>query len=601
MVKTALLAIGLLETAAAWAGGLVLTPGHLGEYTWVEEPTAAKSLALAEKGKLPFVEVKGIADYRPALVDYGPSAAAVAFEQVPPVHLLHSWKSLGVKVLKTVRYDREGTPARFRREAGLLAFSQGADGVWIPNAKEMPPEWVKALKASQDDRKVFDYVSSLADKARAKVRSDVWIEHRRVGYYFGWMNANREDPDVARLDCIGWARRLEQLLKLPEAKLPFAVADVPAAPAGAFKPFDDLPVLPPQVKLGGANERMALGEGLYFTYGTTGFSLSFVVSNQADLVQWAMPGRRLDFRLYVSDPKKPGAYLPYRFHCDLDPEVIGPQAGGRFGWAFSSDWRFRPGGFGYAHSMPRLWTLPQPREYGTDYPDPHGSFAMSTDKKTGALTATVSFDWLSFFGYWPGETEGRTDVWFVGLDRTPTSNRPLVRRLVWPRAKPALHVQRLQALTSSLVGGRCAAERARTDVWNESAWNKAYPFAKTDRPCYHCGDLESDQMFMTRVVKPLLDEGGEALATLYPPKKDATPKFDELPPERRLKVLEFLPAWLSLSHRVDRLRCDYLLGRAAGKVPPEPPKKKAQEGKSRDELLEADVGGDVIELDDKEF
>ena len=600
-MKTALLAIGLLGTAAAWADALVLTPDEIGEYTWVKEPTAAKALALAEKGKLPFVEAKGLADYRPALVDYGPSAAAVAFDQVPPVHLLHSWKDLGVKVLKTVRYDREGSPARFRREAGLLAFSEGADGVWIPNAKEMPPEWKQALKAAQDDRKAFDYLASLAAKTKEVRRSKVWIEHRRVGFFFGWMDANREDPDVARLDCIGWARRLEQLLKLPEKELPFAVADVPPAPDKAFKPYDGLPVVPEQVKLEASNRSLPLGDGLFFSSSADGFSIFYVVTNQADLARWTMPGRRLDLRLYVNDPKKTGSYLPYRFHLDLDPKAFEPQAGGRIGWAFSSDWRFRPGGFGWAHDMPRLWTLPQPRDYGPDYPDPKASFSLSEDAKKGTLKATVSVSWLSLYGFWPGETNDKYDVWYVGLEGAPTSSQPIVRRLIWPRGRSAVRNSRIQELSAKAVHDRCKAERARAEVWYESMRNAAYPFAKADRPCYFRGDFESDQMFLKRVVQPLLDEDEDTRATLEPPKKDAKPKFDSLPLETRLKVLENLPRWLSLSHRVDVLRRDYLLGRAAGKVPPEPPKKKPKaQPKSRESLLEIDSSVD-IELDDKEF
>ena len=57
---------------------------------------------------------------------------------------------------------------------------------------------------------------------------------------------------------------------------------------------------------------------------------------------------------------------------------------------------------------------------------------------------------------------------------------------------------------------------------------------------------------------------------------------------------------LYLSHQVGLLRRDYLVGRFAGKEPPEPPKKKAAESPLQ-KAPDADFDEDAIQLDDKEF
>ena len=85
--------------------------------------------ALRAAGKRPLVEANDFADEAAALTNWAENASAVAFAHLPRKHLMHTWKSLGVTVLKTVRFHPEGSAARFRREASFIAFQGGADGV----------------------------------------------------------------------------------------------------------------------------------------------------------------------------------------------------------------------------------------------------------------------------------------------------------------------------------------------------------------------------------------------------------------------------------------------------------------------------------------
>ena len=151
----------------------VLTPGHTGSFEYVPDPTPAKVRALAESGKKPLVVTAEIGHERPALTNWAECASAVAFEVLPRQHLIYSWKALGVTVLKTVRYEREGSPDRFRRDAGIGAFLGGADGIWIPNAKEMPAEWKTALRQAAEDRAVCDRLTELRAKIESRPRRDL--------------------------------------------------------------------------------------------------------------------------------------------------------------------------------------------------------------------------------------------------------------------------------------------------------------------------------------------------------------------------------------------------------------------------------------------
>ncbi len=124
---------------AAEDGMLEISPGNLRGYTLVESPTRESVAELRAAGKMPLVVSDEFADEAVAFTNWAENASAVAFAQLPRSHLMHTWKLLGVKTLKTVRFEPEGSADHFRREASFSAFRQGADGIWLPDYADLPP------------------------------------------------------------------------------------------------------------------------------------------------------------------------------------------------------------------------------------------------------------------------------------------------------------------------------------------------------------------------------------------------------------------------------------------------------------------------------
>ena len=148
-------------------------------------PALGGMLVMTPADEKNVIEVNDFIDEQVAFTNYAETAEIVAFERMPRRNLLHSWKGLGVTLLKTVRFEREGTAEYFRRQVGFLAFQEGADGIWIPNAKDLPANWKEALKRGQKDRELLDYLASLRDKAAKSDDGLIRIEANRVTFFCG--------------------------------------------------------------------------------------------------------------------------------------------------------------------------------------------------------------------------------------------------------------------------------------------------------------------------------------------------------------------------------------------------------------------------------
>ena len=578
----------------------VLSPEMPGSFLLVKEPTATKLESLAASGKAPLVETDEPLDDAVAFTNFARSAGAVAFDRLPRLNLLHSWKGLGVKVLKTVRYRAEGTAEHFRREAGFMAFQDGADGLWLPNAAELPAPFRTALDEAREDWRILLYLRELRDKAAASADGIVRTDANRVTYWFGYMPAGWENLDCLRLECVAWAKRLEQVLGLPEATLPVTYPEKPISESLRFEPFADLNVRPHEVTLKGPDGRsIRLGDGVEFRADYAGFSLSYSTTNGPELAKWAVPGGALDFRIYLPG-KNPGEWLPYRFRCDLEKTWTGPRAPaiGRSGWLFGTDERFKP--YSIAYGVPTIRIQPWPRlhSYGPGYPDMRPSLAV-VPNTGGGWRAVVSVNWLSLYGHWPMQGEGNRDVWCVGLDRSPDTGQPAAFRLVWPKGSAAEFRKFAARINTGNLSSIYKTELNRTiEVWMTAFRERYYPFAKTAAPCFNRYDLDSDEMFRARLVQPLVDANDNAWQILWTDKEHKS-KLDMQPEAVKLEIWKMLGRMLYLSHDVGLLRRDYLAARFAGQVPPEPAKKVDHR---RQAPLGPDLDGGVdIQLDDIEF
>ncbi len=590
-------------TAVAAPGPLVLTPGDLRGYEWVREPTTAQVAALRAAGKQPFVVDASFADEAVAFTNWAEHASAVAFAQLPRRHLLHTWKKLGVKLLKTVRFEPEGTADHFRREASFLAFVNGADGLWLPNADEFPDAWRRALDEAREDWRILLYLKALAEQVAKHPDGNVRIEARRIAYWFGWMPASWEKPDVLRLECVAYAKRLEQLLGRPAADLPVRRSAAIEPQTLPFMPYADWPEKPVQMSMRKLGDTVRFDGGLSFRADYNGFSITWSTTNGPPLGKWQQPGGTLDFRLYVSTDE-PGVFLPYRFHCDFDPThycIQRAPATGRNHFLFGTDERFRPFSIAYGVHNPRIWTWPRLRDFGPDYPNPRPSLRVEGNK-VGGWRATLSFSWLSFYGHWPMQKGGRADLWFIGVDHAPGLDRPLAGRVLWPRGHANNFRRFADRMTTGAITDIYKEELGRTQtVWTTADAERYYPFARTANPTFHRYDLESDKMFYGRLVRPLLDANANAWELIWTDKEHKNPKFIQQSDRVKMLIWQNLVRMLFLSHEVGLRRLDYLEGRYAGVEPP-PYESKVDPARANVPTEpDIDYDPDAIQLDDKEF
>ena len=77
-------------------------------------PALGGMLVMTPADEKNVIEVNDFIDEQVAFTNYAETAEIVAFERMPRRNLLHSWKGLGVTLLKTVRFEREGTAEYFR-------------------------------------------------------------------------------------------------------------------------------------------------------------------------------------------------------------------------------------------------------------------------------------------------------------------------------------------------------------------------------------------------------------------------------------------------------------------------------------------------------
>ena len=71
-------------------------------------PALGGMLVMTPADEKNVIEVNDFIDEQVAFTNYAETAEIVAFERMPRRNLLHSWKGLGVTLLKTVRFEREG-------------------------------------------------------------------------------------------------------------------------------------------------------------------------------------------------------------------------------------------------------------------------------------------------------------------------------------------------------------------------------------------------------------------------------------------------------------------------------------------------------------
>ena len=558
----------------------------------------AASATLLELGPAPsgsrtVVECLELTDEKAAFTNFADRAETVAFSRLPRPHLLHSWKALGVTVLQ--RLTCAGSPNRFRREAGFLAFTGGADGIWL--AEPVPPSHSNALAEARADWRLLAEVSALADEARRHPSPGIAVEERRVRFFLADTGFDWEDLDTLRWECHAWKHRLELLLGRPQDKREVLDNRSPPSPeplafAAKPRPFS----LMPDRKT--APQRKASAEpGLSAVYDDRFFKLVYTSATALPTGR-QLPGGHLDFTLQVADGR--GELLPYRFHCDLEPmspEGARAPARGRGSWLYGIDERFRPYSIAYGARNSRVTVFPRLADYGPDYPDPRPTFALKP-LPDGRWQATLAVSWLALYGKWPMQTSG-TDVWQAGVEGSGLKT-PVSIEISWPRGNPSNYTRFAAAISTGELTQVYEEELRRTErTYSASYEERMYPFATPKAETFQRGEAAADRLFLERLVQPLLDRNANTWQAVRTD-KDHRPTFDRLPPAAKQQAWRNLGKLLHLSHDVSRLRAGYLADRFAGRLPPPYERRDLSRATPPDEP-DADFDESDIQLDEKEF
>ena len=558
---------------------------------------AAFFLSPASSGGIRPVELSG--DLRADWQAHALTAQACAVDTLPPDNVRASWRKLGVKMYKRVAWDPEGTAEHFRRKAGFLAVREDADGVWLADEEKFTPEWKQALAEAKVDVAVALYCRSLAEKAMGWREKDnkVWIEGRRALWLFGHLDFDRCNLDTLRLEFICYAKRLEQLLGESPRNLPLVVAKPLSESRPGLVPLAGL--APERRSLSVENRNpVRLSEGLSFASDGNGFTFT-IRSPKGEKDVW--PGGTAAFRLYLPDGK--GGYLPYEYRIDLSPVAPDRAPCDAYGlWWLRERWGR---GSLRLYADPFTWRFVDVPHgtYGTKYPKVTPRFIFRFEKE-GGWKADVSFSWLDLYGYWPTLRNGVVDRWFVSLGALP-GVPACACQLDWPRGREVNFKAFTKSLACSAITSRYAAERERSsdlyDIWHS---DRLYGFAKTKEPTYQLFDPESDRIFKERVVAPMLEANKDLADVTFTARRgtETVPaKLEGEPESIKMSVWKSLGRLFSLSERIEKARCDYILMRFAGKMPPEPPKRRKAEGAAALKAPDVDNDDEAIQLDDKEF
>ena len=536
----------------------------------------------------PVVELSGRMgeDFRTHALDAG----VCATDRMPTPNVLRSWKKLGVRMLRLAAWSPEESPEFFRRKAGLLAFHEGADGVWLKGESSFSDDWRSARAAAADDVRVARRLSALAARAEQSPDHRVRAEGRRVRWMFAHLDFEGGDLDALRLEFVAYAKFLEALLKLP-------AEDLPTASAAALddRPAKFSPVAPGAAKVridfGNFGADARLGDGLDFHADDRGFRL--VLSGDGT----DFPGGRPRVRLYLPGVKTRYDSC-YEYQLDLTP-VLTPRASapaaGEVYWIRE---RFGEGTH-YIYGDRGNWRCRtvQRRSWGPEHRRLEPRFRFAAEK--GRWSASLDFSWLPLAGRWPMSVARRSAEWYLSVEGLPGSGRDIHTTLVWPSGAE----ERFRAFASYLqapevLGTYQTALDEAKDLYGRWRTESLYGFLCAKEPTWQLFDGASGALFEERCLAPLVARDAE-LAGFFAI-EGRSPKIASQDAATQMRVWRALERLLDFGHDVSVARRDYLAGRFAGKIPPPPAPPRPSADAALGPSLDADAG-EGLELDDKEF
>lgn len=543
------------------------------------------------------VELTGIA--RDDWTNHAETASVCAVERLPDANILEGWKRLGVKMLKRVGYDPDDSASYFRRRVGFLALHEGADGVWLPDRDKLPEPFRRALEEAKVDVDIALYLRELAKKALAAkdTNQKLWIEGRRVNWFFEFMDFEGEDVDTLRLEFICYAKRLEQLLQVAPRGLTIAAPKPIVPDRTPSVPFQGKDVVTVNLSPDGKQKSAELAEGVRMSADFGGWGIT--LRGKCPEGRQEYPGGFATVRFYIPAPG--GGYNPYEVRLDLGNLPAAERApDGASGWfarerwlrgprrlyADPENWRCRP-----------IWHDAHSSRYPQAKPRCHTTFT-----KDGGWEVSLRYSWLDFYGFWPTLKNNIIDRWFVSVEGV--KGRPDVFcRVNWSKGREknfAAFGNRIdyQALTE-LYGAQQDHTGGIYNLWYDE---RLYGFLVTEQPTFYRTDAESDKVFWKRVVEPLVQDNAHAAEMTYENNlAHVSAKIRKADEPRKISLWKSLGKMIFMGSRVSRLRRDYILQRYAGGMPPEPPPRKPPEGAAALTAPDVDNDDDAIQLDEEVF
>ena len=467
---------------------------------------------------VPYSEAKALGVTRASFEPKGFDATVetAVYEVLPPKHLLVTWRQMGSKILKRVRYDRESDAETFRRKCGFTAWLDGADGVLVPDGLSTGGQ--AALREAKKDVASCETLTELIKKCLERP-DPIRMEGRRAMFRLSLMRPQEQDLDLMRLENLALCKRLSALLGEKTAFPP----ELKALPAGDKPQMALGDAAFPEMKMSFDTKRFKAPGNLGATIwsaprprsGKQGsLQIDFGGFHDRECGRKPYPGGTWKMKLWIVTED---GFLPYRWTLNFDNEGAEGQTpvhrpAAKF---YEIERRFAGG------SLARV--VPEPvRGFSPTYPrvrlavDPGRSV-----EKDGKWTwrMTLSIPWNRLRDFWPSVKAGRADVWYLEL--LGPGGKELRAKMLWPVPANAAEAEANRkafeegtdanadlARYRELVLGKSENKSRPVSVveeWTNSAQETGCGLPRLAKPTHAKGEIESDADFYATVVKPLVE------------------------------------------------------------------------------------------------
>lgn len=402
-----------------------------------------------------------------------PSVTAYAPKGFFQPVLRDSLRRMGGEVFERVAFDPADTPDHFRLRAGFYAaLLPDRDGAYLPDAKDLPAPYARALELAAEDRKVALRLGELVELGMSGTNRLVGADARRARQWsdrvFGWRDLGADD---LRLELGAWIRRLEAVLGLEHEASPQALGSLGERPAY------EIPATLAKVQVGSSVSSVPLDPAgdVRFSCNYRTFSLAFSATSspvRVTLTFDTLAAPRFCHEVVFLPP-------PPTAPADLPPPASFPARG-------------LMNGVEPHFVAPPAWRAVPHEPYSRTYPNP--SFSWRGRVLSGSLDG--------FGPLAPMAAAGRRSRWRVTVRDAKGTLCDCV--LVWPAGSEASQREGRLARTGGRDGLEKSWQKAVDGLFARyaaSALEARYRFVSVGERCFEIGDVASDDLFWQAYAK----------------------------------------------------------------------------------------------------